>query len=375
MPSAPSSANATSDVAAPPSAAAPATSAFATSSSAPTCNPSRGSQIQIGYEPSLAYLAQERGGPTTQLQTLLQQTFPPTEYQLVYKSYFRDDLPTSVANGQLDFAILELGPQSALSSGGRLGTTTQPAGVKVVTVPVSYTVMAGQSQADGGILEHVPSWALLSVSLVLTVLASAFLLSIVAYLLNLRPPSPDRWSRSVVTLVDPALSRWTRAWNWMFTTTTGAMITGIWCLAGVCLLFLLTSARAYAANPNAKADAIAKIDASWSPKRDIYEFRSGTWVKCRRTEACLRDYANEELSALLLGDRDTLCWYADQMKLDPPLEFLPDVVVPRIYAIILPEPTSGARGPSSFVATKLEAALARWPLADRPTVSCAVQER
>ncbi|MGC4067281.1 MAG: hypothetical protein QM784_22090 [Polyangiaceae bacterium] len=275
------------------------------------CDAAPGTQVQIGYEPSLAFLAQERNTPANRLHQLLKETFPDSNYQLVYKSYFRDDLPSSVASGKLDMAVLELGPRSSPQDGGQLSLPSQPAGIKVVTIPAGYTVMAGQSQPDDGLAEHVPPWLLLSFALLLTLIASAFLLSVVAYVLNLRPPTPDRWSRAVVTLVDPTLSRWTRAWNWMFTTTTGAMITGIWCLAGVCLLFLLTSSRAYAALSNTKSDAIEKIDSNLEPKREIYEFRSNAWVKCRRTETCLRDYANDELRALLLGDRETLCWYAD----------------------------------------------------------------
>jgi hypothetical protein len=155
----------------------------------------------------------------------------------------------------------------------------------------------------------------------------------------------------------------------MFTTTTGALITAIWSLAGVCLLFIFSSGRAYAAYPNPESEALARIDAQLSPRREIYEFRSNTWVKCRRTETCLRDYANEELHALLLGDRDTLCWYERQLSLEPPLEFLPDTIIPNLHAIVLPD-TQSPRGSQSCVATRLEAALAKWPLADRPTAQC-----
>lgn len=360
------------DIAAPagstlaPSAVIPSPS---TATALASCTGAKGTQIQIGYEPNLSYLANERGGPTTRFQALLQETFPSPEYQLVYKSYFREDLPGSVANGQLDFAVLELDPQSSISSRGLIGIPGQPTGVKVVTVPAGYSVVAGMNRPESAVLGQSAPWVGLSLSLMCAVVVSVFFLSVVAYVLNLRPPSPERWSRSVVTLVDPTLSRWTRAYNWMFTTTAGALVTGIWCLAGVCLFFLFSSGRAYASPPGPESDVLAKIDSNLSPKREIYEFRSNTWVKCRRTETCLRDYANEELRALLLGDRDTLCWHARQMSLEPPLEFLPDVIIPHLHAIVLPD-SSLQQGLQSCVVTKLEAALAKWPLADRPTATC-----
>jgi hypothetical protein len=154
----------------------------------------------------------------------------------------------------------------------------------------------------------------------------------------------------------------------MCAATSGRLLTLIWAALGAVLVVQLASSE----------DVVhAALQRDWQPLdgarlaaypgRDIYEMRDGRWKKCPRPYKCLHNY-QQGITQALAGDRDVLCRYEAQTHATV-FEFVPDVAVPLLYALLLPSAAGAGTGDAS-VESMLLAALQHEAYSGSPFRPC-----
>lgn len=325
-----------------PTLAAPGASpAVAADPSAPSGSPCpAGTQaVTVGYEPGIPFSG---GEVETRVLRVLKRAFPSPCYELSFDSYAREDLADSVVKGQLDIGVL--GVASATSYAER-GVASLPAvhapGVDVLMLhPASYSVVSAKPEAAPTSGAPVSDMGLL---VPIGALAGLSALVVCAYLLNFRLPRPRRRVSAPSTRIDPRLVRLSGSLHWLYASTSGRVLGLIWALLGTILVLEAASSE----------DVVqAALRSEWRPLRgahlasypgrDIYELRDGDWRKCARPFKCLQNYRQGDTLALA-GDRDVLCRHAAETGAAT-LEFLPDIAVPLMYALLLRPKAEAAPG-------------------------------
>jgi hypothetical protein len=308
-------------------------------------------QITVGYEPGIPLSG---GQVETRAMRVLEYAFPKPCYTLSLKSSRREDLAPSIVKGQIDIGVL--GVPSAVSH-AEAGVTSLPAadtaGVDVVMLhPASYAVVSARPEvAPAAAARHTDVWVLLPLGLLAGVVALAFSIYILNFrLLRFGPAAAPASSR-----IDPRLARLGSTAHWMYAATSGRLLTLIWAVFGAVLVVQLASSQ----------DVVhAALQGEWRPLdgaqlaaypgRDIYELRDERWKKCPRPYKCLHNY-QQGVTQALAGDRDVLCRYEAQTHATV-FEFMPDIAVPLLYALLLPSaPARGASDATSVQSVLLEA--------------------
>jgi hypothetical protein len=210
------------------------------------------------------------------------------------------------------------------------------------------------------------------VLLPLGLLAGVVALTFSTYLLNFRLIRLDP-AAPASTRIDPRLAGLRNAAHWMYAATSGRLLTLIWAALGAVLVVQLVSSE----------DVVhAALQRDWQPidgaklaaypGRDIYEMRDGRWKKCPRPYKCLHNY-QQGVTQALAGDRDVLCRYEAQTHATV-FEFMPDVAVPLLYALLLPSAQAGTGNDDASVASALLDALQHEAYSGSPFRACSTPE-
>jgi hypothetical protein len=361
------------------------------SGSAPGGTPQHKTQIIIGYESALGFLDESKNAPQRPILTLLHEAFPSSKYELVLKSYHREDLEANVGRSQIDVGLLRIGSADPNLGNGVVSPSTQKAiGVDMLTVPVGYSVIATRDEDAQSVPADFTGWlgktCVFAFSLALSMVA--FIL--VAYFLNFRWVAAGRWPSSAVTRLDPRLSCWPRVCHFMFRSASGWFFTAVWCALGVTLAMRACETPSGVGSKAAVAIDVAEQSTCESnsgsagtdtvleraakkaacisnPEDELHEFRGDKWVRCRQGFACLQNYDNGTANALF-GPREALCWHAKRIKLEHPLRISHEVAIPNSYALLVPV-ISGA-GAASDVKSRVLGALETHPYPVQPFRAC-----
>jgi len=332
-------------------------------------------RLNVGYDSNLGHLEETADGPQSPVVALLQTAFPKPEYELVYRSFYRQDLDVNVAGGQIDVGVMSLGiGNSSNGEAGVVGRSRQRVmGVDMLPVPVSHAVMAVQPGIDEESYSAVlPAWLTFVLVTITALVVSAGAMAASTYLLNFHRSLPKETRNEAFKRLDPSLTHWSRAWRWMFTTLSGGLLTAVWGGIGVALAFIMhqeslgNSVRLTGVRETASAQA-AKVE---NLANATYEFRGNYWAKCQQPFECLRHY-DDGVADALLGDPDLLCWEARKTGLARPLRFTPDVAIPISVALLV-SAGKKPKGPSALDSkSRLVAALRTFPGAGRLYADCA----
>ncbi len=310
-------------------------------------------QIRIGVEPGIPLSG---GEVETRAMRVLEHAFPRPCYELTFESRRREDLAAAIVKDQIDLGVLAVASAASYAEQGVASLpAAEGAGVDMLMLhPASYAVVSAKPDAiPVARTGQLDFWVLLPGGL----LAGVMLLALSAYFLNFRLPRPGRWATRASVRIDPRLARLGSATHWLYATSSGRLLGIIWAVLGGVVMLQMAS-------PTNVVDAALEPD--WQPLegatlaaypgRDVYELRDGRWKKCPRPFKCLHNYERGQTLALA-GDRDVLCRYAADTHAAE-LDFMPDVAVPLLYALMLPpaataRPT-GAQGLSSVLLEALQ---------------------
>jgi hypothetical protein len=322
--------------------------------------------VRVGYEPGTP---PARGGNDTRAMRVLSRAFPPPCFSLVLQSYRREDLAPSLVAGRIDVGIIGV---ASAASYAEQGVTSLPArqtqGVDTLMLhPASYSVVSTQPTATPSVIPRPSSsWLLVPGGALVGVAA----LCCCVYLLNFKLPRLDRLSERARTQLDPRLTGLAHVTHWLYRSLSGRLLALLWAGLGALLALQTLSARALtdaAAPGESQYQRGAELAAY--PGRDVYEFRNDHWKKCPRAFQCLVNYEQGNSQALA-GDRDVLCRAAEETQATA-LSFRPEIAVPMMYALLLPnatKPLGGAGSPSAKEA--ILQALAREPYTGSPWRPC-----
>lgn len=327
-----------------------------------TCNgPVR--QVVVGFEPGIPLSG---GEIETRALRVLERAFPKPCNSLTLKSTRREDLAPNIIKGQIDVGVLGV---PAAGSHAAKGVTSLPAadtaGVDVVMLhPASYAVVSAKPTTTQVVTAaHTDVWLLLPCGL----LAGLVTLAFSTYLLNFRlARGPDLAPGH--TRIDPRLARLGNALHWMYAATSGRLLSLLWAALGAILTVQLASTQdVVQAALGRDWHPLEGAELAAYPGRDIYELRDGRWKKCPRPYKCLHNY-EQKITQALAGDRDVLCRYEAQTHATL-FEFVPDVAVPLLYALLLPSDSGGTDDGNSIQDVLLEA-LQHEPYSGSPFSPC-----
>jgi hypothetical protein len=333
----------------------------------PDCNDAP-TRIVVGYEPGIPPI---EAGNGTRVVRVLERAFPTPCYELVAKSYQREDIGPSVVKGLVDVGVVGIAAAESYAEQGVTSLRAQETeGVDTLLLhPATYSVVSTKALAPSLGVQSSSPWLLVPAGAAIGVLA----LLICVFLLNFRLPRLDRYFERATTRVDPTLTGFRRTLEWIYGSTSGRVFALVWAGLGamVALQELSRSTLTDEAEPET-ADYRRGAELAAYPGRDVYEFRNQRWKKCPRPFQCLRNYDAGKNQALA-GDRDVLCHYARETHAAE-LDFRPDVGIPMVYALLLPNRKpdgSDARERQSSPKQSLFAALREETYAGSPWRACA----
>lgn len=320
--------------------------------------------VLVGYEPGAPLT--EAGNDSRALR-VLRSAFPPPCFNLVLRSFRREDLAPTVVAGRLDVGVIGIASAATYAAHG---TTSLPAqeteNVDTLMLhPASYSVVSIKAAPSHATPARRP-WLLLTGG----ALSGVALLTSCAYLLNFKLPRPRRWFEQARKQLDPRLTGLRGALGWVFGSASGRLLALLWGALGATLSFQHLSARALTDEAEPKQqDYLGGAEMAAYPGRNIYEFRNRGWKKCLRPFQCLRNYDRGDTLALA-GDRDVLCHFAAETGAAA-LEFRSDIAVPMLYALLLPtQAASEATGAFPSAKTAILRALQREPYSGSPWRAC-----
>lgn len=321
-------------------------------------------QIIAGYEPGIPLAG---GEVKTRALRVLERAFPEPCYSLTLTSMRREDLAPSIVKGKIDVGVVTIPAASSFTDRQvNVLPASDDAGVDLVMLqPASYSVVAAKREVLEELAsDHASAWLLLP----LGVLAGVVSLVFSTYLLNFRVArGPDVALGH--TRIDPRLARLGSAVHWMYSATSGRLLSAIWAGLGAILVVQLASTE----------DVVhAALERNWRPLdgaeqaaypgRDIYELREEHWTKCSQPYECLHNYQRGVTQALA-GDRDVLCRYEAQSH-STTFEFVDDVAVPLLYALLLPPAATSAPTAARSIEDRVIEALRLEPYAGSPFSAC-----
>lgn len=291
----------------------------------------------IGYEPGIPL---QGGAVETRAMRVLERAFPEACFELTLTSMRREDLAPSIVQGKVDVGIVALPAASKFTEKNvNMLPAADDAGVDVVMLqPASYAVVAAKRETLQELAATHPSlWLFVPLGL----LAGVVCLVFVTYLLNFRVArGPD--VTPAHTRIDPRLARLGSAVHWMYSATSGRLLSVIWSVLGVTLISKLMMTHDVVEATARRVDLSSLEGAAQAayPGRDIYELRNERWTKCSQPYKCLQNY-QKDVTLALAGDRDVLCRYQGESR-STQLEFVNEVAIPILYAFFLP-PSTGER--------------------------------
>ena len=322
-------------------------------------------QIIVGYEPGIPLSG---GALETRALRVLERAFPKPCHNLTLKSTRREDLAPDIVKGQIDVGVLGV---PAAGSHAEKGVTSLPAadtaGVDVVMLhPASYAVVSAKPETTAAVTTGSSDvWMLLPVGLVAGVVALAFS----TYLLNFKLARGQALTPGH-TRLDPRLARLSSALHWMYAATSGRLLSIVWAALGAIVTVQLASSRDVMHSALERDwQPIEGAELAAYPGRDIYELRDGRWKKCPRPYKCLHNY-EQGVTQALAGDRDVLCRYEAQTHATV-FEFMPDVAVPLLYALLLPAAAASPGAAAGSIQDALLEALRHEPYSGSPFSPCA----
>lgn len=322
-------------------------------------------RVVVGYEPGIPPVEVGNG---TRVVRVLERAFPKPCYELVAKSYQREDIGPSVVKGRLDVGVVGIAAAESYAEQGVSSLRARETeGVDTLLLhPATYSVVATKPLAPSLGAHSSSPWLLVPAGAG----AGVLVLLICVFLLNFRLPRLDRYFERATTRVDPLLTGFRRTLEWIYGSTSGRVFALVWAGLGATIAVQELSTRALtddAAPDSAEYHRGAELAAY--PGRDVYEFRNQRWKKCPRPFQCLRNYDAGKNQALA-GDRDVLCHYAHETHAAE-LDFRPDVGIPMVYALLLPSEKGGAAEAAPSAKQRLFAALREETYGGTPWRACA----
>lgn len=294
--------------------------------------------VVVGYETGIPPVQVGNG---TRVARVLERAFPKPCFEIVPKSYQRKDIGPSVVRGLIDVGVVGIAaPESSTDSATTALLAEDTQGVDTLLLhPASYSVVSTRPESASPIGAQSPSpWLLVPAGALLGIAV----LLVCVFLLNFKLPRLDRWFERATQHVDPQLTGFRRALEWLYGTASGRLFALAWALLGVVLAVQGLSARALTDETAPDDDDYLRgAQLAAYPRRDVYEYRNARWKRCPRPFHCLRNYDHGESDALA-GDRDVLCQHARETRAAE-LHFRPDISVPMMYALMLPRPSQAAQ--------------------------------
>jgi hypothetical protein len=338
----------------------------------PTSAPSASEQcsgnlqhVIIGYEPGIPL---QGGAVETRAMRVLERAFPDGCYERTLTSMRREDLAPSIVKGKIDVGIVALPAASRFTDKDvNMLPAADDAGVDVVMLqPASYAVVAAKRETMEEMTSDHPSvWMFVPLGL----LAGVVTLVFVTYLLNFRVArGPD--VTPAHTRIDPRLARLGSAVHWMYSATSGRLLSVIWSVLGVTLISKLVMTHDVVEATARRVDLNSLEGAAQAayPGRDIYELRNEHWTKCSQPYKCLQNYQSN-VTLALAGDRDVLCRYQGESR-STKLEFVDEVAIPILYAFLLPPAATSAPDEPTSVGDRVVDALRNEPNLGSPFGAC-----
>ena len=319
----------------------------------------------IGYEPGIPL---QGGAVETRAMRVLERAFPEACYEMTLTSMRREDLAPSIVKGKIDVGIVALPAASRFTEKDvNMLPAADDAGVDVVMLqPASYAVVAAKRETMAEMTsEHANAWLFVPLGLLAGVVSLVF----VTYLLNFRVArGPD--VTPAHTRIDPRLARLGSAVHWMYSATSGRLLSVIWSVLGVTLIskIVLTHDVVEATARRIDLNSLEGAEQAAYPGRDIYELRDEHWTKCSQPYKCLQNY-QRDVTLALAGDRDVLCRYQGESR-STKLEFVDEVAIPILYAFLLPPATTSAPAEQSSIGDRVVEALRREPNLGSPFGPC-----
>lgn len=321
--------------------------------------------VVIGYEPGIPL---QGGAVETRAMRVLDRAFPDACYEMTLTSMRREDLAPSIVKGKIDVGIVALPAASKFTEKDvNMLPAADDAGVDVVMLqPASYAVVAAKRETMQDMTtDHTNVWLFVPLGLLAGVVSLIF----VTYLLNFRVArGPD--VTPAHTRIDPRLARLGSAVHWMYSATSGRLLSVIWSVLGVTLISKLVSTHDVVEATARRVDlnSLEGAEQAAYPGRDIYELRDEHWTKCTQPYKCLQNY-QKDVTLALAGDRDVLCRYQGESR-STQLEFVNDVAIPILYAFLLPPSTTSSPAEQTSIGDRVVDALRNEPNLGSPFGSC-----
>jgi len=319
----------------------------------------------IGYEPGIPL---QGGAVETRAFRVLERAFPDACYEKTLTSMRREDLAPSIVKGKIDVGIVALPAASQFTDKDvNMLPAADDAGVDVVMLqPASYAVVAAKRETKEAMtIDHPNVWLFPPLGLLAGVVSLVF----VTYLLNFRVArGPD--TTPAHTRIDARLARLGSAFHWMYSATSGRLLSVIWGALGLTLISKLMTNHDVVETTTRGIDLKARLGAEQAayPGRDIYELRDDQWTKCSQPYKCLQNY-QKDVTLALAGDRDVLCRFQGESR-STQLEFVDEVAIPILYAFLLPPATDDPAPQQGSVGDRVLGALRNEPYVGSPFSAC-----
>jgi hypothetical protein len=324
--------------------------------------------VVVGFQRGMAIGEREA---STRVRRVLARAFPLPCYKLSFKELNRSDVASAVVDERVSLGLIAVPPPQGAAEGSDDSPVIEDRETRGVSslplMPASYSVVVDTSapEHDGG--GPVPSWVWGAAS----ALVGAFLLTLVAWALNARVPSPLLWGEQGIQRLDARLKDPQRVWGWIFSSKSGGVLGLVWALLGVGVYLIWPRAVPSTLEPHKAVDLEGAVRAAY-PGRTLQEYRAGVWVPCAQPHRCLNDFVSKKSTAVA-GDRDLLCYFAKATGVGD-LQFDADgAAVPMLQVFLLP--SSSTHGP---VARSLKASLLDAMRVERgpasPWSSCSPEE-
>lgn len=174
--------------------------------------------VLVGYEPGAPLT--EAGNDFRALR-ILRSAFPPPCFNLVLRSFRREDLAPTVVAGRLDVGVVGIASAATYAAHG---ATSLPARETedvdtLMLHPASYSVVSIKAAPSQATPARRP-WLLITGG----ALAGVALLTSCAYLLNFKLPRPSRWFEQARKQLDPRLTGLRGALGWVFGSASGRLL-------------------------------------------------------------------------------------------------------------------------------------------------------